>query len=399
MARRLRIVGGHSPWLIALWGAVLIATAAVTSLSSLAALMREQQPDTILTFDPRDALAQARRSELLLAQSPEDQHVVQRARTAALAALSYDPTRVTAWRSLAAVQQNNNRADQLLLVAQWLSRRDPLTQLALLEYKVQHGDVAGALQHYDNILRVSTVYDRVLFPVLAYAGTDPNVQPALVARLASASAWRRRFFSYLASSNTAYHTQAVIYAAMARHGKLSDSDIVGLQATNATLGGDYRNGETLFKLADPGAARLPLRDGNFASLGGITPYSWMLEDGGFLRVATAVVAGRPRLEMESPRGDGGRGVRQLVQLPAGKRRISATIGQIEGDISGTVYATLACAQGSPISASSEARADTGRIVVAATIPAGCYPQWLEFGLRQSLSGDRSGAWVSGIRAD
>ncbi|WP_462208905.1 hypothetical protein [Sphingomonas citri] len=398
MARR-RFLGGRSPWLIVTWGAVLLATAALALLSSVAALTREQRPEMILAINPRDALARARQSELLLTQSPGDQRAAQRARTAARAALSSDPTRVAAWRSLAVAERDNDRANRLLLIAQWLSRRDPLTQLGLLEYKVQHGDVDGALQHYDNILRVSTVYDGVLFPVLAFAGTDPGVQPALVARLARAPAWRRRFFSYLANSNTPYRTQAIIYSAIARHGQLTDRDIVGLQATNATLGGNYSVGAALFRLADPAASRLLLRDGDFTGRGGIVPYAWALEDDGFLHVATTTVGGRTRLELESPRGDGGRGARQLVQLPPGRRRIQAAIGQIEGEGAGTVYAALSCAQGGPIDDASEARAGVGRITVAADVPQGCYPQWLEFGLRQSASGDRVGAWVSGVRAD
>lgn len=396
---RVGLLGGRSLWLIAPWSALLLCVAGVTMLSSMAALTRERQPEAVIAVDPRDALAQAHYGELLLAQSPGDQRVAHRAHAAAIAALSLDPTRVAAWRTLAATQRDNDRANRLLLVAQWLSRRDPLTQLGLLEYKVQHGDVDGALQHYDNILRVSTVYDGMLFPVLAYAGTDPGVQPALVARLLSSPAWRRRFFSYLANSNTPYRTQATIYTAIAQRGRLPDRDIVALQATNATLSGDYRMGEIFYRLARPDEADIRLRDGSFADLGGVIPYGWMLADDGFLRVATAIAAGHSRLELESPRGDGGRGARQLVQLRPGGHRVQAVIGRIEGETPGVVYATLSCAQGGPMSASAEARADTGHLVIAANVPAGCYPQWLEYGMRQAPSGERVGAWVTSVRTN
>ena len=383
-----------SPWTVLAWGLVLLSLSALVILSGLSTAIRQRQPSLALRLMPSDAIASAYLADRLLIGAGEDKSALVRANRYARNALTKDPTLVTAWRTLALTRGQKANGDiSLLRFSESLSRRDVPTQLALLEWEVQKGDIRRALHHYDVILRISTAYDSLLFPVLAGASSEVEIRRALGDRLAHAPMWRRRFFSYLANSGVPFLSQAEIFEEVGRSGPILDADIAGMQASNAVASGRYPEAKRLSRLAWPGEAQRPLRNGDFEGTEATPPFDWQLDSDGPMNVAIGDAAQGRRLEITTPRGDGGPAARQILYLPAGTHRFHADFGSLEGYELGEPYAWVICAAGSKPLITVEASKGKASLTGAFRVGDNCPVQWVELGMRQNPRGEPTGVWL------
>ena len=395
MDRPIRPTSDYTWWQILSVAGLLISVAVTVLSEGVATAMRESRPGSVLQFRPHDARALARSADLALVARDRMGSDLAAVRNDARLALTYDASLPGAWRSLAATMPDGSAAQfKLLLFAQQLSRRDALTQLALLQWHVDHGDVAGALIHYDIILRTTTSYDPLLFPILASV-KEPAVRQALVARLVVAP-WRRRFLAYMVNAAPPNIMQAELLATMRRLGPLADRDIVAAQAASSALAGDYALGLRFYRLIAPDQIANTVRDGQFDASDGVPPFDWALDTDGPLVVNRQTVEGQGRLEMSAERGDGGRAARQLLTLTPGTYRVSAATGPIDGYVAGTPYMSLSCASAATPLATIEGHPAATRIAGDAVVPAGCPVQWLELGMRQDAGGGRSGTTIADV---
>lgn len=389
-----------SRWALAAWMILLAGSAIVVVLSGFTTALRNQRPAAALRFLPGDARALARRADETLLIGNANTADFSRAVAYARDALAHDATLPAAWRIIA-IQFPDGSPQQirLLKVAERLSRRDVPTQLALLELQVQRNDIVGALRHYDVILRVSSAYDALLFPVMAGASSEPQVRQVLSRQLLQAPMWRRRFLSYMIGAGVPYDVQADLFAAMAQSGTLPERDIVAMQATNSALGGQYAAARRLYGLIAPADAARPFRDGGFEKDGGVPPFDWQLDTDSGLSVTIVASSEGRRLEIISERGDGARAARQLVSFsPDRRHRLMARFGVIQNEAAGTPYMQMTCAQGGALLAAFNARAGTTRFGGDVDVPSACPIQWLELGLRQNPWGERAAIWIDGITA-
>jgi len=90
------------------------------------------------------------------------------------------------------------RAYQLLGIAERVSRRDALMQLALVEAAVASGQVGQALRHYDRALSVYPDLRPTLFPVLASAIAEPAIRADLARIAYERRPWINSFLAYAA---------------------------------------------------------------------------------------------------------------------------------------------------------------------------------------------------------
>ena len=81
------------------------------------------------------------------------------------------------------------RADAAMMLSNRVSRRDPLTQLWLIERSVRNEDMTSALRHYHAALSVRWELGEVLYPILAKAISFPEVRTALRPYVESRSRW------------------------------------------------------------------------------------------------------------------------------------------------------------------------------------------------------------------
>lgn len=101
---------------------------------------------------------------------------------AAARALAHDPLDAMALRQFAisAALNRPGQGQAALRLAEQISRRDLLTQMALVEVDVASGDVRGILLHYDRAMTVHPEVKPLLVPVLASAINEADVRAALV---------------------------------------------------------------------------------------------------------------------------------------------------------------------------------------------------------------------------
>jgi hypothetical protein len=158
-----------------LWKALVIglsgALALAAALSAIANAGRSAAPQEIMHLWPWDALAPALvgsellSSDLSSASSPRIAHL-------ARLSLTHQVINPRALRLLGLHEDAHGRPTQartLFQLAEHLSRRDPTTELWLIEDSVRHNDSRAALKHYDHLLRAHPDLQALLFAILSGA--------------------------------------------------------------------------------------------------------------------------------------------------------------------------------------------------------------------------------------
>lgn len=90
--------------------------------------------------------------------------------------------------------------DRLMKLADRISRREPLSQIWMIESASSADDVSGAVRHYHTALSTNPGLYGTLIPILAKAIDYPEVQSALRPYLRSAPRWKRSFLEYAATN-------------------------------------------------------------------------------------------------------------------------------------------------------------------------------------------------------
>lgn len=133
----------------------------------------------------------------------------QRARV--VASLRAEPLDVVALRRLALLRDQSPPANSEVAIqrlAERVSRRDLINELALAEFASQGGSVDDTIAHFDRALSVHAEVSRLIFPVLAGALDEPLVRQALV-RLPQ-RAWLPSFLGFAAGGGARGDTVAAL---------------------------------------------------------------------------------------------------------------------------------------------------------------------------------------------
>lgn len=181
-------------------GASLLVVAVIATLDWAAAAARDNYPELALRSRAIDSQAQAQLASRMQLR-PEPSEDPAEARRLAVNALARDPTHAQAVRSIGFLDlQGGNiaRAARAVDFTHRMTRRDVAAELWLIEYNVQLGRVRPALTHFDAALSTSSEIQTTLLPVLAGAGSDSRLIPALADFLATRRWWLPRALLYLA---------------------------------------------------------------------------------------------------------------------------------------------------------------------------------------------------------
>ena len=176
---------------LAVWTALVGYLAWLSFIHALANITWQQNPDMALRFVPDHPLALSRKADELFAksQSPATLAKVEAMAKQSLRGGALNPVAIRLLGYVADVRGNPDRARELMLLSQKVSRRDFGTQLWLIEDAVARGDKKQALVHYDIALRTTSSSYTVLLPTLASALADPEVRSALVPYVNNAPGW------------------------------------------------------------------------------------------------------------------------------------------------------------------------------------------------------------------
>ena len=188
-------------------GVTLAKFAVITILAAIGAwlafilavsgIARSKAPDRALAFVPWEgnALANKADMQLLSGQKIPAKSIAATARTA----LRNSPLNAKAVRLLAvsaALEGDVDKTRKLVHASARLTRRDPLTQVFLIEEAVGQGDLKKAMFHYDLALRTSSIAPQILYPRLLKVIEHSDGRAALKPYLRSGEQWTRDFICF-----------------------------------------------------------------------------------------------------------------------------------------------------------------------------------------------------------
>ncbi|HEY0622365.1 hypothetical protein [Sphingomonas sp.] len=320
-----------------------------------------------------------------------------KAQNDALWALRLEPGNVVAARAMATVALNNGdeaRARRWLVNSERKSRRDLPTQLILIEFAVQHGDVKGALVHYDRALRSNRQSAAILLPVLIPALDDPAIRAEVIRLLAAKPDWRANFLLQLIGTSRSADT---IYD-IVRTAGLRPSDPLELERLQGAIQrlvalGSYDQARKLVPTHD---ARL-IRNPGFEATNDYPPFDWQIVADGDLAgvIEPGETASRGNvLHVEAANDRKGAVARQFLTLGAGHYQLKFVSGG-NGRADGNPEIVLSC-DGTKreilravVAAGEAARRNALRFEV----PSDCRAQWLAIEGRSSLAEGGGRPWL------
>jgi tetratricopeptide (TPR) repeat protein len=315
------------------WHVPLILGAVLAALQiariGRADMLADHDPDAALASWSVQTEAQARKVQALVAEDGG------RASAAALAKtmLSTKPLSGAAYGALARVSAEAGdleRARRLFEIAARRSPRERLLHAWLADDRVGSGDFAGALDHLDQIMRLSPRTAHSLFPTLGSISQQEDGRRAVAQWLGSrAPKWRSRFLGWWASQSQhdlivdelfdplrradvplTSEERSIWIARLVRLGRIGRAYYIWIDG----LGGRHR--EMLGNVFD-GGFELPPEDGGFGWRIGKVPGASIRRQGG------AGVDGKLALMIEfQNRRVAFQHVQQMLALPAGPYQLS-----------------------------------------------------------------------------
>lgn len=169
---------------------------------ALSGVTRSKAPQMALMFVPGESAALANRADQLFFASPtKPPAATSRLARKALEQQAVNPKALRLLGYKADAQGEEQRALALVKMAARLSRREPGTQLWLIEHYAQANDTEKTLEHYDIVLTTRPDTQALLFPRLSNAIADAPIRAALIPYLRQDKAWTSAFLWHAINSD------------------------------------------------------------------------------------------------------------------------------------------------------------------------------------------------------
>lgn len=321
----------------------------------------------------------------------------------AISALRQEPGNIAAIRALAAVHAvrgDEERADRLLRFGERMTRRDARTNLALAELAIKHGDAAATVRYLGHVVATSQLFGDAAADRLIVAARDPAVARELGGALRSGPTWKSRFMSRFVRSTAAPDALAGTLSHIARPG-LGNVDMTYLATAFRTLlkAKSRDRAAALYRQIFHGVGPL-LRDGGFEE-SGRDPFGWeLVSDAGLSALEAPAEGGRGRrLDMISDAGRAGVVADQILALPPGRYRLSATLAGGEPRAPQWPAVTIACAGEKDVRtrlARMAGNRSAATVVKEFSIPDTCALQTLAVHFGAPFDASRSEGWVDDL---
>lgn len=380
----------------------LVIAVAVGASSAL----REEFPDLAAAFGPFNARAKAAYAEQLVVVGRGAPAALAEARPLAQAALLRDATIVPAWRSFAVADYTPAREGatiRLFALIERMSRRDLLTQLALIEERVRRNDIAGALGHYDIALRTHPESADFLFPVLVAATANDGIVGPLAALLRTDPPWRQPFLFALAQAPPSGRNALRLVRVLAAAHLFPREDIMATLIDKVAAARDFDSARRLYSLARPGNADAFVRNGGFSGAAPFSTFEWTMVGEGDLSADQINLNGAGDgnvLEVRAARGAGGIVAQQILVLAPGRYRISERSGPLSETRPVDLYWRVVCVNRANSVIAEIPIARAGAAGAAASVwqvpAADCAAQWLALAVRPGGASADAGAWVDAV---
>ncbi|WP_298674241.1 hypothetical protein [uncultured Sphingomonas sp.] len=290
------------------------------------------------------------------------QLLVMESRANALAAQDYaqrallrDPLMAEAARDSGVAAGLLGRTDALkrrLDYSLWVSRRDLPTLLGEIEQRVAAGDIAGALRYYDIALRSSGSAGTVLMPVLVKAVNDAPVRTALIGYINHhRPPWTQSYYDALLQTGRDWRALASVTRGLVAAKVPLAGDAVDQAIRTVAEAGHPAEAYGIYLAKTGSAEQQALRNGNFTSTEGTSPFDWNLTQ----EAGRQAVIADGQLRIDVARDTNGSVVSQLLILSPGRYRFRAKLDQ-DGDPGNALpYWRISCFPGSAEAGRMEAR--------------------------------------------
>ncbi|WP_333590713.1 tetratricopeptide repeat protein [Brevundimonas sp.] len=343
------------------------------------ALVLTAAPDLALRLGP-DAptvLTRAAEAELAAGRIDTAQRLAQRA-------LTRKPFNVAALRvaGLAAAKEGDlEAADRMLTLAGNWSLRDDPAHSWLVMHRLEQGQAASALAHADTLMRRRTDLRPRYFDLMISLAlrNDVQAQGALVALLRREPPWRIDFFIHALERPEGLPVAAAVAVALKDGpGRVTEEEKARLYGTLIAQGRIPVLRDLIVRIE--GAARPALSHGDFTDGTGAPPFGWSLPAGAgvLAEIAADPEGGQPALHAVVADMAGRTVAEQLVLLTPGRWRLSGRFRVEQGEPSGRLAWTLACATGD-------------RVLGTAPLSAPAHGAWTGFSTVIDVGPDACGA--------
>ena len=388
-------------------GLIAAASIGVAALSGSAALVSAAQinnPSAALRLLPNDPMALVADGDARLLV--EGEAMLQSGGLAASArravrAQAINPGALRQLATDAEYRGESKRASQLLLLSESVSRRDAGAQLQLLEKRVAREDVAGALVHYDRILRTNATYRAVLFPKIDDASSDASIAGQVRALLATQPPWLDAFLDWAIYEARAMQNLGTILPA------IPPDAPAWTEARRAALirkfadYGEMRSAFALYRRSGGGAAG-GVVNAEFARPSRFPPIDWMTIDDSEVELEfPASETGEARYA--APGGISAVPLSQVLALKPGRYMLSIRMTHDVADRSATPRWTVGCTgTGGAALAALEmqpAAGQQGQRTAFSIAPGQCAYQWLRLELRSTGSAQGQSGAVTRVAID
>lgn len=186
-------------------GTVLLSALSIYSARfSAVASARAGELSNLSGLFAKDGLVGLQRELQALAENPAHKLDSQRLERARLTLVGRPlNSQVYAGLGIAASNDANRQteADRFMALADRIGRREPISQLWLIEKSAAAGDVPATLRHYNRILSAKPELNATLFPVLAAAIDFPEIRQAILPYLRYQRPWVEDFVTFAASNS------------------------------------------------------------------------------------------------------------------------------------------------------------------------------------------------------
>lgn len=266
------------------------------------------------------------------------------------------------------------RADNLITLAGNWSLRDDPAHAWLFQHRLSRGQYASAFAHADTLARRREDMWPAMFELFAVAGTeDPRALPVLVSLVAKRPPWRQAFLNGLIDAPTPRNLQllATIAANLQRtDGPLSNNELVQVYESLLRARQEELLAVVRARVGRPAPGRL-LVNGEFDPLSNPAPFEWTLVSSvGIVPEVTPdpTRAGDSALRVEYDGFASGEVAGQLLQLSAGRHRLTGEVRAEAGAVARQLRWTVSCY-------------GTAQVLVGTPIGTGeAVPDWTSFGM-------------------
>ncbi|KRC81733.1 hypothetical protein ASE13_04995 [Sphingomonas sp. Root241] len=330
-----------------------VAGAYFAAVSALTAASRDASPDAALRLSPNDSSALANKALTVTLNGINAKNVAAVERIAQRS-LKGDPINPRPYFVMLAVREVQHRpkdVQRLSDLSLKLSPRETALQLWHVERSVANDDIAGALRHYDYVLRIHPELNSLLFERLVDALTEAPIRRELIPYVKARTPWVGDMLRFALTNKGDPIAMTALVNESGGLANFSDSATLGRLLLESLAGAGYVERARDFYLRTPKASPSLLQNPGLtdASVSGLTPIAWELrtDQEVFASFDKNESTGKPRIVVQAPSERSAVVARKLLFLRPGTYTIAMRIAPVDpaspGDV--TVNPQVYCYAG------------------------------------------------------